>query len=431
MFRWAFIVLDDLLALFTLKTLQRRLLFSPLDLSTHFSGIGTAELAAHCLDIASQQLLGHSLGFAFVSSCESAPVSQRVLKQRVHADTCIITDVLARCPAAKELFATSSALGCLPRPVEEIWNELRLTGCKAQAGKCYQHNSLDCPTPRSKGDLSGTPCQCWSTFGLRKTTSSHLIILLLVWALWVRWAKPLFLVHENVRGFEPTFLEWLLGDMYDMVTLRVDPSHMGLHFARRPRIYVVLWLIEQIVQVADITKTYLHVTAAFEREFPCRYPLSSAFISTEEEQQQEYDNSKKKKQQQKKARLDLEEVRPSAHRQWEGLLTDKQRGYLKMYLAKWKEEHYADTGILPEEDPSCLFDLSQDPAQKPRQSRNGMAPTAVLIYELQRSLFFVVVPGLGPCLSRCAFKFCAICVEIKYVKSQPEHQINLFFAGMT
>ena len=342
-----------------------------MDLSTHFSGIGTAELAVAQLQVASLEVFGRSLSLCVTSACESAPGCQSALKQSLNTDACILKDILARCPVAGKLFASARSLGHLDQSVEEVWRVLRQSGCADTAGSCHQHGGEDCRTPRSMGDIAGSPCQLWSFFGKRLATTSHLIILLLTWALWVRWAAPLFLLHENVVGFDVGFLEWLLGDLYCVVALRADPWQVGLHFARRPRIYVTLWLISKIEAVADITDTYSKVVAAFAREFPCKFPLSSVFVATEDDVQSEYDAAKGRKQK-KRQRLD-EEVRPSGSGKFEALLTAKQQGYLKIYEYKWKLLHTQ----APNEDASCLFDLSQNPEKKPRQSRGGMAPTVL------------------------------------------------------
>jgi hypothetical protein len=286
-FRWAFIVLEALKSLMPLSVLKGRLLFSPQALSTHFSGVGTAEQAMRLLQVASLEVFGAALPHVVISVCEPSAGCQGVLKQVVSPDACILHNILSRCPGAARLFAEAKAAGELKNSVEEVWRHLRQSGCTENAGKCHHHPGGNCATPRSTGDISGTPCQLWSSAGKRLATTSHLIILMLTWALWVRWALPLFAVHENVLGFPVSFLEWLLGDLYCMTALQASPGQVGLHFARRTRVYVVLWLDRRVEAKADIADTYAKVIARFSHEFPCKFPLSSAFVATEDEVQSE------------------------------------------------------------------------------------------------------------------------------------------------
>lgn len=95
---------------------------------------------------------------------------------------------------------------------EELWKMLQKGGVQPSAGECDNHGS--CDIPRTMVDISGSPCQLWSSYGKKQRRESHLIILLLCWALWFRTCKVLVGILENVVGFDLAFLRFLLGDLY-------------------------------------------------------------------------------------------------------------------------------------------------------------------------------------------------------------------------
>ena len=83
----------------------------------------------------------------------------------------------------------------------------------------------------------------------------------------MRMTKPLFAVHENVRGFQPAVLEWLLGDLYELVSVDATPSDAGFHSVQRPRICSILYLRGRVTQRRSITSTYRAIALAF-RQIP-------------------------------------------------------------------------------------------------------------------------------------------------------------------
>ena len=138
-----------------------------------------------------------------------------------------------------------------------------------------------CPCLNPEADVSGSPCQPCTYLGRRRQHASPLVALLLTWCLWLRMTKPLFAVHENVRGFQPAVLLRLLGDLYELVSVDATPSDAGFHSVQRPRIYSILYLRGRVTQRRSITSTYRAIALAF-RQIPA--PSFTEFlIATEEE----------------------------------------------------------------------------------------------------------------------------------------------------
>ena len=74
---------------------------------------------------------------------------------------------------------------------------------------------------------------------------------------------------------------WLLGDLYELVSVDVTPSDAGFHSVQRPRIYSILYLRGRVTQRCSITSTYRALALAF-RQVPA--PSFTEFlIATEEE----------------------------------------------------------------------------------------------------------------------------------------------------
>ena len=60
------------------------------------------------------------------------------------------------------------------------------------------------------------------------------------------WTKPVFLIHENVPGFDENLMRFLLGDVYVMLVLPAEPSQVGWSFVSRRRKYFVLWMSARV-----------------------------------------------------------------------------------------------------------------------------------------------------------------------------------------
>ena len=115
-FGWAHEVLRTLHGLFG-EAILSSLLFSGMAMTTHFAGTGAAELAGHFLEAASVACIA-PLRLRYVAACESSVRCQSHLREVLQPGSCIMVDILDRCPAAKSIF-------------ERFWHS-----CKHSEGIC-------------------------------------------------------------------------------------------------------------------------------------------------------------------------------------------------------------------------------------------------------------------------------------------------------
>ena len=116
---------------------------------------------------AAARALGHqALQFSFASACDSSRSCRRVLEAEMGRGACLWSNILDRCPAARRLFLRSGTT--CAETFNEAWRVITQGGCASSGGRCYTHNSFDCPTPKPDGDMSGSPCKLWSSFGKRQ-----------------------------------------------------------------------------------------------------------------------------------------------------------------------------------------------------------------------------------------------------------------------
>ena len=204
------------------------------------------DAGAHQLRYAAQFLSAASvlcpvaLAFNFGPACEVDRTCIPILRARMQDGQCIHKDILRRCSWAAKAYARAFESG---HDVDAYaaWASMQRAGCSTSAGPCHTH-SCNCQTPRTTADVSGSHCTIWSHMGKRRKTKSHQIFFLLSWCLWVLWAKPVFLIHENVPGFDVNFMRFLLGAAFSIVVLPADPSHVGWRFVGRRRMYIIMWM---------------------------------------------------------------------------------------------------------------------------------------------------------------------------------------------
>ena len=203
-------------------------------LSTHFSGVGTVELAVSMLQAATQLVLRIPLAITFAFGCESARACREALQCRNHG-ACIYADVLARFPSH-----TQQELRSATDP-QVAW-EVLMQAQVLPGSHCVPHGAC-CLEGHVDADMSGSPCIPWSRMNHGKQPKGRrhpLTKLLQAWCRWLRHALPKFAVHENVKGFDCSYLEELVGDLYYIWHVPMSPSDAGFPFIRRPRWYSIL-----------------------------------------------------------------------------------------------------------------------------------------------------------------------------------------------
>ena len=211
-------------------------LFSvPRVMSTHFSGLGTAEAALAMLAAAGRDIMRAELTCRFVFACDTAPSCRWVLQQRLDGG-CVYKDILDR-------FQTANLPGCVRNGALDYVRaqSMLLTAPVTLGSPCSVHHGV-CDLHPVDGDVSGSPCIPWSRASTKviRGRQHPCVVVLLAWCAWVRCVRPSVAIHENVVGFDVAVLTEMLGDLYWIQHVRVSPSDMGFPFIRRPRLYSVL-----------------------------------------------------------------------------------------------------------------------------------------------------------------------------------------------
>ena len=250
-FRWPYLAAQALGRHMLPAQLQRSCLTRTWRVSTHFSGLGSAELALQLLEHAAAGLTG-GVGpqFNLVSACEKQPSRQRVLRTRLPQDCHIFDDIMERFRDLPELSETVDWRGIWSRMPDAFLGQ-------GIAARCRQHLHSQCRLAAPPDlDISGSPCQVWSSMGSRGGSQDNRIVLFLAWAYLIRTGECKIIIHENVSGFKEGILLELLSDTFEVVTLEVHPWHCGFRIIARPRKYSVLFRRRNIEVVSDVHEVY-------------------------------------------------------------------------------------------------------------------------------------------------------------------------------
>ena len=235
-FSWPERVLSSLKRLFGEENVFSCLFGATRSISTHFSGVGSAELAIQMLATAGRHLFRAELSLETVFSCDCSASCQAALKKR-SPGKCIFANLLHRFGgggggSAPAIFGSEgSAPVLLAQHVREGQLDFRACGKAllssplSEGSSCKVHGA-DCSFGHVDIDVSGSPCQPWSTIGKRKGRLDHRTALIFAWLAWLRHARPRAAIHENVVGFDVKVLEEFVGDMYFIRTILMSPSDM-------------------------------------------------------------------------------------------------------------------------------------------------------------------------------------------------------------
>ena len=357
-FRWPTVALDSLSKLLGPSNIRSSLLGQPLTTSSHFSGIGTAEVAASMLRQAAAEFVElQPWRVAFV--CENNTSCCKALSLR-HLKCCILLDVLDNCVSDRLTHALASK-SVDYRQVSKIIMDSFALGPQ----RCVEHEQQCSRTPLKAGvhiDISGSPCQPFSRAGKRKGTSDPRICLILGWIAWVKKALPYIVIHENVQDFEKAILHEHLENNYQIVHLVVRPADCGFTCINRVRLYSVLVRHGCVCVTYDIQAAFAHVRQVFEAA-RLSVPLARTFLGSAENALAEENKAR--------AARSLEPVNQVSS-DWTYLLTESQKRFLGRYNEKWLGARRRP----PEDDPSCVFNLGQDPMKRCCwTSSKGLLPT--------------------------------------------------------
>ena len=335
----------------TAARLRTSLFFTEQNLSHTFAGIGSVEIAVGEISQAISSCLGRSCLWRCRATCEISSRKRQKLMQS-NGQACHHKDVTDVCSAwsVKQRHAST---------FEEKCSLVAKSDFSMNGMECDIHGAR-CHFPEVHGEIAGSPCTPWSRIGSRLGKRHKLIHLLIIWCYWLRARLTPWAIHENVFGFDVDILHRLLGDLYAITVLRINPATYGM-LVNRPRLYIILLLRTRVRTIASISDTFQFVMER-QRCLP-RVDLSSYLIASDEDLLSA-ENAKRRQR-----RMPLL-VAPSAD--WQYLLTTKQLKYLSDYRAKW----FSDRGQSCDACPNCIFDLSQNPKKRRVQTnRKGDLPT--------------------------------------------------------
>ena len=338
-FRVLFIAVSALHNMFGYSMLRQSALIGGCGLSTHFSGVGSAEIAAGMLQSVVQSCFQGAKDLTVRFACELNQHCARVLLLR--GNHCVLKNILDYAPSMPPWSQLS--------PLSESQRLKLIWECfDASNTPCWRSFHLRCQPSLSQnhGDFSGSPCQPWSSYGKGRGWSDPRSLPFLVWLVFIRKS-----FHECTQHFKgQPVVEEFLSDIYYVWALHGQPGDCGIwNFIRRPRLFIILIRKNVWLPGHDVCEAYRRICAVIRQSTESEPPgISAVCDACQEEWLLAAEN---------KARAKLKQAprRSQASFDWRYLLTKKQQGYEKEYLAQWRDKYGTD----PLLDDSCLIDLSQ------------------------------------------------------------------------
>ena len=252
-----------------------------------FSGVGTAEDAAHALVDDVQR---H--GFKDIpaptpgTSCDSAQESQMVLLNMGDVSPCCVfqniedrvgkehMDEIARLQPNFQVVRQSlkgapkgvrknimkenvARMKLVAEYLEKHAGDIFKQGCKSP---CVKHNKLcdvtSAPPSSFHVCVLGSVCVAWSSRGLSEGVVHESFLALLIAVQSILSALPLLVLHECVPNFPVIILRSLLGHKYRLIIFpEVSPRQLG-HPVERTRQYILLVLLDHVVCTASVEQFY-------------------------------------------------------------------------------------------------------------------------------------------------------------------------------
>lgn len=341
-FTWAYEALSILRTEHGSDALHQRFGCRDWRLSTHFSGIGTVDVALDMIRSAIPRVTRGTLTATIVAACERSKPLRDLLVQRTQC--CVFGDLFERIqtPSGRKALTQKN----VQHPATVV----------ANAAICFQHGQSPCKIPRANLNISGSSCRPWSkaTRGAKGLDHEDAPAFF-AWARLIRQDQPALVVHENVVGFDGRLLVTELGDLYDVELLKVSPKDAGFGFISRDRVYHVLARrgkvrLVGLGSVYDLLRRGLATDVSDWGQWVWRASAS--------ELESEYHG-----------RCGANAL--GAETDWSAGLTAKQRQYLKLYLERWQTQHGRDAC----ESPRCIFDLGDSPSYKVHGGNGLNMPT--------------------------------------------------------
>ena len=324
LFEWAHAAMSELVVRFG-ETAYQRLAHRRWRISTHFSGLGTVEVALAMLKAASPATLRGVLIADVISSCELSPALRGVLGRRSHG--CLFANVFERIEMGE---------GSVPS-LNEIDNARVADTCT-----CQMHGT-DCRIQGATMEVSGSSCRPWSRMnrGQARGVAHPDYQAFKAWVQLMRHDSPPIIIHENVVGFPLKIMEEELGDLFEVTRLSVTPDDVGFGFMSRQRVYDVLFL-RGVVSGPDLREVYEVVVQRLRKDV--RSWPDWVWKATPGELTAEL----------------CSRCRPEESMgvdAWTASLTLDQQAYIARYSDRWTKAR----GSIPADDAHCVFDLSITP----------------------------------------------------------------------
>ena len=353
-FRWAHRLWAAVVGVVGLGEVMARFFSpTPIQVSSHFSGIGTVEAAMAMLAAAAKATFSSPLRFRSAFAVDASAACRKALVTR-GACGCVFRDILDRLgPQAR-----AAAAGDAGRLDYQAARRAIAQAPAEQAALCTAHGG-QCVIPAVDVDISGSPCVPWSRMsGKRRLGRAHpLVGLLLAWCRILRLRPVTLAIHENVVGFDESVLHEELGEMYTITRLDVVPADAGFGFMRRPRRYHILVLRSRARLARDIRSLYAAVSAAMQSA-----PLGGSGDWAWRAERAELLAAENAARSRLRLPPRLDADGPSVD--WAYLLSPQKQ----QFLAKYRMDALA-AGVPGE---ACIFDLSQNPGRGRPQS--GIPP---------------------------------------------------------
>lgn len=210
---------------------------------------------------------------------EKNPESQALLLagQDAHSDLHVVPDIMNHFEQL-QFTDPGHVLRLLPRDVALT---VLGSGRLSNTVPCLTHRAM-CRRPEVDVDVTGTPCQDYSSMGLQRGIHGPQYFILVSWIRYLLHDQPPIVVHENVQLFPYDVLNSWTGHMYSLHIIEADCASSGMYALSRRRSYAVLYHKEKTILLCSPLATYHQITQAILQMKICDN-IDDLFHATREE----------------------------------------------------------------------------------------------------------------------------------------------------